>query len=336
MADNELKGNDKADDQNVNNEENTAYSVFEEGLKGLDEEVIEEDSQQEDSEGEEPEDELDLGSDDEESEEEPEGDEEELEEKPESEDDGEEYEPIPDDQVTAARMLGLSDEQIVSLAEENPSVLERMAWNYQRDKLEQDKRVPEKPEPKPEKPKPELLEHVEMDLNDMDPDMSKVVSQMLSAHNKLIDKHNDLLKNQSRVDEISEQLESKSTEDFNRSIDRMFDDLSENLPEVGNSRAMDAENAKLRQELFGMASILQNTRGLELQDAIEEAGFMWKMSQTDLDQLEEKVTKELKKKLNKNKKRMTPRPGGKKTTKKYDSPREAAVDTLAKGMEEMS
>lgn len=322
----ELETQDNNNDVNNNEvDESDALSVFEEGLKAMD---TEEESQQDNleeevSEGEEPEEELE--SEDEDSE--PEEDvEEEVEE-------DEKYEDIPETQVTAARMLGLSDEQIVDLAENKPDVLEKMAKNFKKDSLEKPDEPPA-PE-KPEVPEPELLKHMEMDLEDMDPSTAKAMSQMLQAHNSLIDKHNDLLQKSSEIDKLKGDISSRDAQEFNNRIDKVFDDLSENLPEVGNSRFLDDGSVKLRQEIYAHAAVLQNLKGMSVPESIEEAAFMWKMAQTDLDELEKKASSNLKKKLNKNKKRMSPRPGGRKTKPKEQSPREEAEDTLSKGMEDL-
>jgi len=332
MLSDEVNGNEVVEDNvedvdgNVSDEgskEESAFDIFNQGLKDMDD-----DNQQEESDG---------NSEGEELDEKPAGDDKELEDAPkeDSEESSEDEYEIPDDQTDAARLLGLTDEQIVKLAEDNPDVLKKMAANYKRDSLEEPVKS-EEPKTEPvEKKEPELEKHMEMDFDDMDPDMAKVMSKIVSAHNRLIDKHNEEVKKNVRIDELSEAIKARDIQDFNNSVDKMFDGLSDNMPEIGNSRELDVETTKLRQELFGIANVIQKTRGLSLNDAIDDAAFMWKMAQTDLDELEKKVSSKLKVKLIKNKKRMTSRPGGKKTEQKFETSRDAAKDELSKGMEEL-
>ena len=245
--------------------------------------------------------------------------------------DDEDYEPIPDDQVRVARELGFTDDEIVKLAEDSPGVLEKLVRISPREDIRQDNLEPNvEPE---EKEEVQLLEHVEIpELSDMDPEMAKVVSKMLEAHNSLIDKHNELLKKTGEIDEISQEIKQRDLQEFNRRIDSMFDSLEQHVPEVGNSQALTEDSAALRMELFGVAQAIQRVRGISQADALEEAAYQWKMAQIDLEEIEKKAAAGLKKKLNKQKKRMSPRPGGKKSSKKFSSSKDEAVATLEEGM----
>jgi len=313
-----------------NDEVQAAKDVFDEKFQELeiDEPELEEEEVEEENEGDEDnqlEPEPDK-SEDEESEEEVESEEEA------SEEGDEDYEYIPEEQVRVARSIGLSDEEIVNLS---PETLEKMVERHRKEVSSSPREVDEKVEPKVDEKKDEipLLDPMDYDVSELDPDMQKFAKMMLDHTNKLTAERNDMAQRLNGIDEVKQEIQNRDTRDFNRRIDGIFDELSENLPEVGNSTALDGDSQKIRNELFGIATSLMNTRGISHTEAINEAAFMWKMAQVDLDDLEKKATEGLKRKLNKQKKRMTPRPGGRKTKKKFKSKEAEALDTLEKGLE---
>lgn len=247
----------------------------------------------------------------------------------ESEDD--EYEDIPQDQVDVARSLGYSDDQIVQLAESNPRVLEDMVKLHTARQA-----VPSQGEVKrdTQEPKPaEKLEHVNIPgLDKMPAESQAALTAMLQAHNAMIDKLNAQNEQLAKVQETETKKTVEEQAAYERKIDSYFDSISEHLPEVGKGN-VDQSQQLARQEIYGIAYMLQQTRGVDLDTALDEASYMWGLSKYDLDDLEKQAEERVREKLNKNKKRFTPRPGGQKTNKKYRNMDEEALDILGKGLD---
>ena len=333
--DNENKNTELSNTEDSSREE--VLKDFDEGLNALIEDKSEEVKESSNEELEEVEDSEDETTD------ETSDDKEEFDNSKEEEQEDESEEPagskeevdIPVEQVDIARKMGFTDEQIVDFAENHPTILTNMVDNFnKKERITEAKPEVVEPIVKRESKEVPLVEHVKVDTADMDSDMAKVVDVMLTAHNSLIDKHNDLLKKSGRIDEITKILESNEVNSFNVRVDTAFDSLAEHLPEVGLSSDLTPDNSNLRLEIFALANALSKTRGITLEKGIDEAAYMWKTSQLDVDELEKKATTTLKRKLNKNKTRMTARPGGKKTVKRV-SPREDAEQTLKDGMDKL-
>jgi hypothetical protein len=306
--------------------------------KGMDDifnetEVINEEVKEEDKEQEEKEEDKQLDTEDSDSEEEEDG-----EEKAEADDSHEEKvetEPIPQNQVDIARKLGYSDEEIIKTAEDHPERLENMVRLYSEPSLIQ-RELPQVEVQKEEKKEVPKLDQIKLDdLGDLDPDSAKVVTTLLKAHNDLIAHTNKQSEELQRLGEQSAGIEKKEQQKVNNKIDLYFDGASDDLPELGKTATLTPAQAKVRTEVYGISKILQNTRGMSDAKALEEATLLFGLSKVDLETIEKEAEEKVKEKLNKQKKKMSPRPGGKKKVEKPVHGKDVAMEALEQGMKEI-
>ena len=252
----------------------------------------------------------------------------------EDKDEEDETEPIPQDQVDIARHLGFSDEEIVKMAESSPGRLERMVGLYSKPepRQEAEQKVSVKPEIK-ETPK---LDHLKLeDLGDLDPETAKALSEVLKSHNSLVDDRNKQSEELDTIRQEREQFSKQSTTNETSRVDNYFDSVVEDVPELGESTSLTGEQINSRKEIYGMSVVLQQSRGLSPEHALEEATYWFSMSKVNLDDLKNSAEERVKEKINKNKKRMSPRPSNKISKKKEERGPKAALDVLEEGMKEL-
>lgn len=247
----------------------------------------------------------------------------------------EETEPIPQDQVDIARSLGFKDDDIVKMANDSPERLEKMVELYS-------KPAPlPKTEEKVERQKEEIketpqLKHLKLDdLGDLDPDTAKAVSAILQAHNESIDSRNDLVKELDGLKKHNETTAQGEIRNENERVDRYFDSVMDDVPELGTSNSLTDEQKNTRLEVYGLAAVLRQSRNLGESAALEEATYLYSLSKMDLETLEKEAEQRVKEKITKQKKRMSPRPSGKKTKDKEEKGDKAALETLTEGMREL-
>ncbi len=246
-----------------------------------------------------------------------------------------EYEtvPIPQDQVDIARQLGYPDKEIIELAQKSPDRLRRMVEMYSKpaESQRETKKVEEVKEEKRER-----LEHIVLDdLGDLDSDSAKVVEKLLKATNTIVDRANEQTDELERLGEQTSAITKKDQVSATAKIDTFFDGVSEHLPELGTNGSLTKDQAKTRTEVYGHAMILKETRGISQDKALEEAVYLYGLGKVDLDDLEKKAEDKVKEKLNKQKKKMSPRPGGKKRSEKQVKGKEAALEVLTQGLKEI-
>lgn len=241
-----------------------------------------------------------------------------------------EMEEIPQAQVDIARRLGFSDDEIVKM---EPSRLERMIELYT-----QPKPVPQ-PEPKvvvtesKEPVKKVQLEHTKIeDFGDLEPETLTALKPFLTAHNKLIDAFNEANGKLDSLGERAAAQDTKAQTDRISQIDIFFDKVSKDIPEFGTSTNLTKDQQAARLETFGIAQILCQVRGLNENEALQEAAYLYGLSKLDVEKLEVQAEEKLKEKLNKQKSKMSPRPGGKKSPEAKKHGRQAAIEYLAEGL----
>lgn len=245
-----------------------------------------------------------------------------------------EYEtvPIPKEQVDIARSLGYSDDEIVKTAEEHPERLVNMVRMYSKP-TETQRELKEVVAEKKEIPK---LDHMKIDnLDELEPESANVIKSILKAHNSLIDHTNEQEERLASLGERATTVEERDKTEAVNKIDAFFDEVSEDLPELGKAETLTHNQVKTRREVYGIAAVMQNTRGISERKALEEAVAMCSMSKVDLDEITKGAEEKVKEKLNKQKTKMSPRPGGKKKVEKPELGKDAAIDFLSSGMKEI-
>jgi len=248
----------------------------------------------------------------------------------ESEEESAEKVEVPAEQVDVGRQLGLTDEQIVSLAENNPAALERMV-----EKFHSKLRI--EPSPVQESAKEEVENKVSEsklsklnleDFGELSPD-AKVIME------KMVDKLNPVIESINQQQEKFQSVEEKERIEFIQQVDSIFDKLNEDFESFGNSSSLTKEEMETRTDVYSLASALMNSRKLGLNEAVEKASLMWAVDKFGLDSFQKAAEETVKEEINKNKKRFIARPGGKKTKQKFASKDEEALATLEAGMEKI-
>jgi len=245
--------------------------------------------------------------------------------------------------VNAGRRRGYSDEKIIKLAEENPGVLEDIADLYDNiDNTSGSRRTEvSTSEPPPKKVVDELKK---LELKSLDEEALAKLSSEFGADvvEKVIRPLSDNVKTVSdALDKIqgsmAEQTTAQQEDVLGRKsmlVNQICDDASETFKVFGTFSKLpkDADGNidvtsqpfRARMELFETALAFEST-GIRFETALEEA-FNWFKGKYG----EAETARKLVHKLNKNRKRMSPRPTKKHTVKKYDSKEAKAEGEMEK------
>jgi len=228
---------------------------------------------------------------------------------------------IPAHLVAAGRGAGLSDEEIVKLADSYPKALEAMAA---RDVPETTRQEPEE---LVEEETQEQVPHVEFTVPEgVDAGTRTILEQMAANQNLLIDKLNDANSKMLGFEEVSLNQHVRMQQEEDAAIDNFFDAQHEVCPALGVNATLTEAELAARQEVFKIAEVVQ---GGTLEARLEKAIHAYNgMSGT--------AEQNLQRKLYKNKTRFSPRPGGKKpapTFKTDDDRARAAFDAAFDSIE---
>lgn len=230
----------------------------------------------------------------------------------ESLDEDSDSEPIPERLVDAGKAAGLTDEKIVTLAEDFPDVLESLAQMHEAAfRLKEETKAPEA-EKKSEDEQP--ISHFDMSDLGTPEKVNQALTTLAAQHNKLVDTIESLRGKAAGYDKEMAERQAQIQRDYDDAIDSYFDKVAANLPELGNSDKLNQRELKKRQEIFNIADALEGPLKQRLDKAVKAfEGMYGKAEQT------------LRKKLDKNKRRFSPRPSGKKTNPKFKTGTEAAT-----------
>lgn len=213
-----------------------------------------------------------------------------------------EFEEIPDRLVRAGRSANLSDDAIVELAEKRPEALEAIARIF-----ESQARAPknEPPRTDPEEGKdvakfqPIKLDFDDDDIEEMGPKAMKIIQDLTKTVNALGEQVNIHGQNIGAVKQQSEQEQV-------RMIDRHFDSLSKEIPELGNSGNLTEEQKQNRIFAFHVARAATHSYGV---NSIEQALAMGAKALT-AQKSKSRAKQEIRDDLEKNKRRFIARGRG--------------------------
>lgn len=199
-----------------------------------------------------------------------------------SDDKGQDMEPIPEGQVQAGRAAGLSDDEIIDLAENNPNVLKKLASvvafkqsqfagdSPVKDSLKGDQ--DEKGQGKAAA-KTKVFEKLEIDVEefDMDDDAKKAFGKMQGGFNKMaeiIDELNSRLENsEAQLTGVAgrQQIETR------RRVDNFYDTASAEISVLGNGTksALTADNIAARNEVQKVAYAYQKVNNSTDEEALQ-------------------------------------------------------------------
>lgn len=159
---------------------------------------------------------------------------------------GEQGEEIDQKLVTAAHSVGMTDEEIVNMATDNPKALEALAdavnksENSNASESDKDNKDDDNGK-KSDKEDGDTGE--EMDLDNLDPEVAKVVGPLLKQIEAL----------EKKVNDSSQQDEERRAEEIQVAINQDFDNMTEAFPVLGDTKGMTNAQFKLRESVLDEA-----------------------------------------------------------------------------------
>ena len=222
---------------------------------------------------------------------------------------------IPPEQLEAGYAAGLSSDAISQLAETNPAVLKALAEFHGRAK-----EVSLGEEEVEEAPVEEFkgLEHVSApELDFEDEKVRKVFETIVGNQNKLIDQLNVVNKEIYDGKTVTLREQEAKNQEFVAFVDNYFDTKVKEHPEIGLNRSLSKEQLKTRQGIFAVAKVLPEGTW---QERLDTASEMWNVKR-----IKTEAGRELAAKLDGQKKKFSPRPGGQKSTKDVRSAEEKGM-----------
>lgn len=228
--------------------------------------------------------------------------------------------------VEAGRSVGMTDEQIIDMATDNPKALEALADAVtksdnsdasQSEKGNKDGKTEKKPDEKNGNTDEEL------DLEGLDPAVAKAVKLLMDKNKKL----------EEQVTKSSQEDKAKQEEAIQAAINQDFDGMTEAFPVLGSSTTMTQAQFKLRE------SVLNEALALNSLPSSKRAGLTWPdcMKQAAANLLGKPKAVSKSKSENKStspdgvKKLFTQKPSGRKATAKKDGEKtqEQLVEEIA-------
>jgi hypothetical protein len=272
------------------------------------------------------------GQDDETAEQDDSGDSEGSDDTNESDDDFEDYgeEEIPDHLVTAGRNSGLSDDEIIQLAESQPKVLEALAKAQEqasqraRQTSQLDGATQQDGLGQSKKDADSKFKKLEIKFDDNDDEFSpaarKVIEQLAGQVNALTD---TMAQHDQSFGDIQRQQQLEGT----RRIDAFFDEVAKDVPLLGSAKSLSKEQVDARLYAYRIARGAQQTmEGLSDHEALTIGVNALKGQLT-----EQQVRTQIVSDLNKQKKRFTARPKGRRQVSpdsKHMTAEQRAMDAI--------
>jgi len=163
----------------------------------------------------------------------------------------EQGEEIDETLVEAARSVGMTDEEIINMATDNPKALETLAIVVKKSG-DSEASTPEKGEMgdnvenKPDKKSDEIDEKI--DLDNLDPEVAKVVKPLLKQIAALEEK----------VTKSNQKDEEQRIEKVQIAINQDFDGMTEAYPVLGNTETMTEAQFRLRESVLEEALVISS------------------------------------------------------------------------------
>jgi hypothetical protein len=240
--------------------------------------------------------------------------------------DDEEYEEVPARLVEAGRNANLSERDIVELAETHPEALEALARSQEQAYVTAQPTQQQSVEVKEAQTEPTAggLEPLKLDFDE--DDREEMGERSIKIINTLVDKVNLLAGKVSEQQETTQTIKQQSDADRIRVIDETFDEMAEEIPGLGMSSTLTAEQKANRRFAFGAAREAMTTYGnMSIEQALTIGANAVRGQMTDT-QVKAKLVSD----LNKNKKRFTARAKGRRRTEPRKSVDDRAIDAISK------
>jgi hypothetical protein len=236
--------------------------------------------------------------------------------------DDEEYEDIPERLVEAGRAGNLSERDIIELSETHPEVLEALARAQEAQPAappQQQKSVQK--ETTQEAPAGSF-EPLKLDFDD--DDMDELGERSVKIISTLVDKVNSLGSQVAEQGQATKGVLEQGVQDKIRAIDETFDTMCEDIPALGATATLTADQKANRVFAFNAARAAMGAYGdMSLEQALTVGANALRGQQTDT-QVKAKIISG----LNKNKKRFISRGRGQKKAPPRKSVDERALESI--------
>jgi hypothetical protein len=240
-----------------------------------------------------------------------------------------EYEDIPSHLVEAGRAANMSDDDIRDLAETHPEALEALA-SAQESQNQQAAPPPKqsvKQTQTEEKPAGGF-EPLKLDFTEDDRD--ELGERSISIINTLVDKVNTLGSQVAEQNETTRGIQERGVQEQIREIDNTFDGMSEEIPSLGTTATLTADQKANRVFAFNAARAAMQAYGnMPIEQALAVGANALKGQQTE-NQVKAKLVSD----LNKNKKRFVNRGRARKRSAPRKSVDERAVEAIGKVLDD--
>jgi hypothetical protein len=244
--------------------------------------------------------------------------------------DDEEYEEIDPRLVEAGRNANLSERDIIELSESHPEALEALARAQEQAFVKPQQSQPQnaKQEAPVQEPPVEGFEPLKLDFTEDDRD--EMGERSINIINTLVDKVNQLSSKVASQEETTQTIQQQTDADRIRAIDEQFDSMAEEIPGLGHSDSLTAEQKANRRFAFGAAREAMNTYGaMSIEKALVIGANSLRGQMTDA-QVKAKLVSD----LNKNKKRFIARGRGQRKTNPRKSVDERALEAIGKVLDD--
>ena len=251
-------------------------------------------------------------------------------------------EPIPQNQINVARRLGLSDERIVEVAENNPEILEDMATLAGRVTQQSQDTKPEVTAAKKEQEEVKGLDKVTLDeaaLSKMketygDDVVNDVILPLQKSLNLVIDQSNALRGSVSGVEKTNSDAEL--VREYNEA-NAMFDGLTDTFEVFGTTKDLpvlpnglpnpESTAVQARSQVYDVAQAFKAS-GMNWTKSLQNAERWYKGEHAEKS-LERKIVKD----LNSRKKKFSPRPTSKAVKQTFVSREDEGVALVRKAFD---
>jgi hypothetical protein len=228
----------------------------------------------------------------------------------------EKEETIPSYLVEAGKAAGLDADTINSMAQNDMDSLKDLGVTYLKTRL-QPRTTPKEEAIEVEEPKvPEPLEHVNISVPaNADAATKQLIEALVVTQNKMIDAHNADRTKLFEIERGTALRDTQTQAELDARIDGFFDKRAADLPDLGVNASLTPDQLESRLSVFRIALTL---KGGSIEEKLEKATKAW-------EGMTGKAEQNLRRKLDKNKERFSPRPSGQKAGSPKPSGDDAAL-----------
>jgi hypothetical protein len=224
---------------------------------------------------------------------------------------------IPQYLKDAGLAAGLDEATVQDLATNDLDRLKDLGMAYLSSKFRADRSVTEDKAPeRVEETPPEQMGHVSVQVpENADANTKSLIEALVMTQNKMIDAFNGDRQKVFELERKTVTRDSQTQAEFDARIDGFFDKQAADIPKLGLTKTLGPDNIAARQEVYAIARVL---KGATLEDRLEKATQAY-------NGMNGNAEASLRRKLDKQKTRFSPRPTGQKSSTTYKNADDAAM-----------